>query len=102
MPVPGIVMASASLNLRAADWDALVTCELGLVRPGGSRISFGQPVEVEIPQYKRGPISLTGGLTVPNSGDYYVNVVCKGYDFSSGNDSDRPIFASGSLIAWGT
>src|SRR4051794_34880564 len=31
VPVPGIVMASASLNLRAGDWDALVTCELGLV-----------------------------------------------------------------------
>jgi hypothetical protein len=99
VPVPSIVMASASLNLESGARLAEVFCELGLVQPGGSRISFGQVFSENIePTGRLGLMSLTGGLDVPNPGDYYVNVVCK----SSGSVDSRATFTGGSLIAWAT
>ena len=87
-----------------------VTCELGLVRSDGFRISFGQAVEQEVSFGVRDDsrpvgqesISLSGGLTRSTPGDYLVNVVCRSEDWYPGAGFDRATFDSGSLIAWAT
>ena len=111
--VPGLVMATASLNFIKYDEHTQVTCGLGLVKPGGGRTPFGIPAtetitenvdEVGHTSIGFGSLSLTGTTSVANPGDYYVNVVCRSLDFDPrpGASYDEATFDSGSLIAWAT
>jgi hypothetical protein len=103
VPVLGVVMANASLNvLQRHNSLSFVTCQLGLVE-GGHQTFFGEPM-IQIVDARTGrftgyeAISLSGG-TVATPGDYLVNVVCKSDDLAPGSD-DRATFDGANLTAW--
>ena len=106
---PGVVMASATLNFSQLHpgYIAHVTCELGLVRPDGVRIAFGEPIHQDLAApsswpYYRASIALSAAKTVNTPGDYFVNAVCSSADALPGQPFDIATFGGGSLIAWAT
>ena len=107
VPVPGQIMATASLTLAQAHGSfSDVFCTLGFGKPGQPSDPFGAVVGQKILSTETGgngfeSISLTGAREVNTPGDYYLNVVCRSSNRVTG-DLDRATFQSGSLIAWAT
>ena len=104
----GTVMASATLNFIQDEEFAQLTCALGLVKPGDlTQIPFGQPARQDLEAWaggaaRRYTISLSGGTSVSEPGDYFVNVVCKSDNRDPSSGGDRARFDDGNLIAWAT
>ena len=97
---PGLVMASANLtfyNPYGGD-KPRVSCELGLVTPGGPRTSIGVPAFIALNTGDIATIPLSGALRVTQPGDYDVNVVCKDDGPTASKFSGQ--FWQGNLIAW--